>query len=131
MTDEEWAARRRRRDVAIASLPRPRICMMADYNAPPLWECDDAEDAEPIANDTLETLRPELRERLERWAQAYGQGAVPYGMSVEEEEKMEIFEREGIALWRKLREELAGRVSVLYYSVKRSELVARPEDLLP
>jgi hypothetical protein len=127
-TQEEWAERHRRQEATMASVPRPRIRMMADYLGPPLWDCDCGEGDESIADGILDELRPELRERLERWARMYGSWAVPYKPSAEE---TDAFEREGIALWRQLREELAGRVSVLYFSERRHELVARPEDLLP
>jgi hypothetical protein len=124
VTEGEWDERRRREDATIASVPRPRIRMMADYMGPPLWDCDD----EGSADGILDALRPQMRKRLERWARTYGKWTVPYNPSTEE---TDAFEREGVAVWRQLCEELAGRVSVLYFSQKRHELVARPEELLP
>lgn len=97
-----------------------RIKLMTDYGAHPLWWMDGGR-SDPYNLDPRELpLRAETAARLEAWAGWWDSilnldDPAAAGFSSAEEEL--AFEREGRALWATLREELAGRYEVHYFSI--------------
>ncbi len=105
-----------------------KIKLMAEYNYSPLW---DIEEVDNIELDQL-PLSVETVERLLHWAKAYDQimnWDDPASSGFASEQEREAFEREGIALWRQLQQELAPEYQVFYFSEKRRKLLKNADEL--
>ena len=128
MSNEDFQERNRQRRALIRSLPSPRVKLMPDIGAPPLW---DAERGGPIPLETL-PLSSATVERLERWRSTYETYFAREGKYLEQQAdstELDAFEHEGLALWQLLREELAGKYSVIYQSSRSHDLIVHPDDV--
>ena len=107
-----------------------KIKLMADYGCDPLWweESDRLGDIEP----EILPLSQEVITRLHNWAKAYDRRlnwADPYDSPELSQEEIDDFDREGIDLWKQLREELAPDYEVLYFSDRFQKLLTHPSEL--
>lgn len=128
MSSEDFQERTRRQRDLVRSVPAPRLKLMADVGAPPLWNADRGG---PVSLESL-PLSPALLERLERWRKVYESYLAREGRYLEQQSnsaELDAFEREGLAIWQQLREELAGVYSVLYQSSVGHDLIAHPDDV--
>ena len=105
-----------------------RVKLMADYDCWPLWgmDGDDIGNLDPAALG----LSTGLTARLALWSEAYDarldradQGGSPPPTL----EEIGRFEREGLALWRLVREELGSGYEVHYFSDREQRLISPDE----
>jgi len=108
-----------------------KIKLMADYGCYPLWWAE----GEMVGNIDPATLplRDETVRGLINWATAYSQtlnwadpANSPGFPSLKDEA---AFEREGISLWKQLRQELEPAYEVIYFSDRLQQLVSHPREL--
>ncbi|MBF2013898.1 MAG: hypothetical protein IGS23_01535 [Rivularia sp. T60_A2020_040] len=106
------------------------IKLMADYGCYPLWWVN-SEKIGDIDPETL-PLSQQTINRLEKWAEMYdakldeNEPALSIFSSNEEQQ---IFEEEGINLWKQLKQELATNYEVVYFSEKLGKTLANPNQL--
>ena len=108
--------------------PLPRILLMAEYRAWPLW---DRESGENLSPDDL-PLRAATRARLHCWTDAHARRPPRSGGAdgrPPDAATPDAFEREGISLWHTLREELASRYTVSYFSEQVRRRINNPAEL--
>lgn len=109
---------------------KEKIKLMADYGCYPLWWVS-SEKIGDIDPETL-PLSQETINRLEKWADMYDaklnqdEPGLSSFLSTEEQEN---FEKEGINLWRQLKQELAPKYEVVYFSEKLGKIVANSNEL--
>ncbi len=105
-----------------------KIKLWADYGAFPLWGVDEIDNIDPVEMPlNLTTIW-----RLQRWQSAYdatlNQDYPPdSGFATAAAEA--AFEREGVALWQQLRQELSGEYEVWYSSDRLGRLLHHPDEL--
>jgi len=99
--------------------------LMADYSAWPVWgpggEVDPA----------MLPISPALQDRLKAWAAAYDATLNrddPASSGFPSSEAQAAWEREGLALWHLLQQELGSQYVVSYFSERRQK-VFRPTGL--
>lgn len=108
-----------------------RIKLMADYCAYPLWGLD-SENIGDINPESL-PLSWSTIQRLEQWSKTYNNilnWEDPASSAFPSQESLEEFEKEGISLWLKLREELTPEYEVFYKSEIHKKLFTHPQELL-
>jgi hypothetical protein len=103
---------------------------MADYSAFPLWweEPDQVGDIDPA---TLPLTQATI-EQLEQWATTYDETlnhVDPAASGFASEQDADLFERSGILLWQRLREELGTAYEVWYFSNQRQRLFKNPDEI--
>jgi hypothetical protein len=107
-----------------------KLKLMPDYQCFPLWWSEPGRvgDIDPA---TL-PLSPETRSALDAWAQAFDSRLdlddPAHSREVSAEEAL-AFEREGVRLWMRLREELASEYDVSYQSVRLGRVFTEPGQL--
>lgn len=70
--------------------------------------------------------------RLEKWADMYDAKLnedEPDLSNFSNDEEQESFEKEGINLWKQLKQELASKYEVIYFSEKLGKIIAKPTEL--
>ncbi len=108
-----------------------KIRLMADYGCDPLW-WDEPDIVGNIEPEKL-PLSPETITRLHNWANVYDariNWSDPYDSPELSPEEIEDFEREGISLWKQLRQELEPAYEVSYFSDRRQQLINHPRELI-
>jgi hypothetical protein len=109
---------------------RATIKLMADYDCWPLWWAGDR--APGNLDPATLPLGPATLVRLDRWAAAFDAGldrADPAASPAPSPAAVAAFEREGVALWRRLRAELGPAYQVVYHSSRLARVVADSADL--
>lgn len=107
-----------------------RIKLMAEYDSDPLW-WEGPEQVGPIEPATL-PLSVETISRLLRWQEDYNARINwddPASSRKFSPDELEVFEREGIEIWTRLREDLSPNYEVVYFSERLRRVVDRPEQL--
>lgn len=106
-----------------------RIKLMTDYHCYPLWgmDSDNIGDIDPAEL----RLSDQTVARLTAWAKIYdgilNQDYPPdSGFATA---AAAAFEREGVALWQQLRQELSGEYEVWYRSDRLGRLLHHPDEL--
>ncbi|MGB3754944.1 MAG: hypothetical protein WBA07_01035 [Rivularia sp. (in: cyanobacteria)] len=109
---------------------KEKIKLMADYGCYPLWWVN-SEKIGDIDPETL-PLSQETINRLEKWAEMYDEilnEDEPTLSSFSSNDEQESFEKEGINLWKQLKQELASTYEVVYFSEKLRKIIANPSEL--
>lgn len=107
-----------------------QIKLMSDYHCYPLWWAGSA----PVGNINPETLplSPELISRLENWAKTFDSWMnfnEPNSAEAPAEREVQLFEEEGIRLWKELRRQLLPDYEVFYHSHRANKILFHPDDL--
>lgn len=109
---------------------KEKIKLMADYGCYPLWWVNSKKIGD-INPETL-PLSQQTINRLEKWADMYD-GKLnedePALSGFSSNEEQEIFEEEGIDLWKQLKKELTSNYEVIYFSEKLGKTIANPSEL--
>jgi hypothetical protein len=106
------------------------IKLMADYQCWPLWWTDN--DAPGNIDPSTLPLTPVTVARLNQWAAQFDKRLnwnEPNATPPLTSDEVDAFEREGVSLWLKLRDELHPDYSVTYYSAKHQKLFKHPDEL--
>lgn len=102
-----------------------QLKIMPEFGCYPLWKKDDTEGIfENIPLDTLmisENLRNLIQEWDNRFQGTYNDDYPPDSGFISKEEANQ-FEKEGIEIWNRLRNELSKSYEVSYYSISKNEL---------
>ena len=105
-----------------------KIKLWADYGAFPLWGVDEIDNIDPAEMP----LNLTMIGRLQKWQSAYDATLnqdYPPDSGFETAAAKEAFEREGVALWQQLRQELSGEYEVWYLSDHLGRLLHHPDEL--
>ncbi|WP_126631241.1 hypothetical protein [Dictyobacter alpinus] len=103
--------------------------MMADYFCPPFWPMDTV--SGPIEPEAL-PLQQETVHLLYAWADRYDRilnMENPIASSFETPEAELAWRRDGIHLWKKVKQELAPHYEVYYFDDMSGKLCDSPEQL--
>jgi hypothetical protein len=107
------------------------IKLMTDYACHPLW-WDGADRVGNIDPSTL-PLSKETIERLQRWADVYNAtldwGDPGNSPGFRSHREQELFEREGIEIWKQLQRELSPYFKVSYFSDSHSKTIGDLNEL--
>lgn len=103
---------------------------MPDYFSHPLWglDLDNIGDIDP---QTL-PLSPETIQQLKSWRETYDtilNWDDPASSGFASEQDKINFERQGIELWYKLRQELAPNYEIQYFSTCLQQVLLHPDEL--
>ena len=106
------------------------IKLMPDYHYWPLWWYEGTDEVGNINPKDLD-LSSETLTLLEKWAEKFDsfinmeEPNVPVPISNDE---LELFEKDGIKIWKKLIEELQNRYKVVYFSQKYRKVIENFDD---
>lgn len=109
---------------------KEKIKLMADYGCYPLWWVS-SEKIGDIDPETL-PLSQQTINRLKKWAEMYDAKLnedEPTLSSFSSNEEQENFEEEGVYLWKQLKQELAHKYEVVYFSDKQGKIIANLNEL--
>lgn len=105
-----------------------KLKLMPDYGCFPLWTADDNPDPADMS------LSANTVSRLYKWAEEFDARLNwddPASTPKPTEEESKAFEREGVELWKRLREELGAEYNVTYHSKRLRRELHDPAELEP
>jgi hypothetical protein len=95
-----------------------RLKLMPDYECFPLWWVEHPQGLVGDVDPETLPLEPATRARLLAWAKEFDESLDwddPGSTKPAPQEELDAFAREGLALLKQLRKELAGKYEVVYY----------------